>query len=531
MKIMENYKGMYYHEAMKVQYYEGGAHFKYKDLYKLLQKYVSVKDKNKLKNNNKDEEVDKFNVGRSLSYNHNKQSRNKRVIEEHYSQYDNEENIKEKTIEDNNYKKIDNKNKPKNDVVDGKYQQKCLFKKLLRCHKQKRNWKNIIEFELTNNSILNKINLSVSNHNTNLNLTQQTKIKQKMNNDNRKYIRNNKKINLVKAFKQNKNILHSSNNANSNEKRINSINSSSLINICNNYKIKTSLQLRSPNAITTLISEEPNPNKLNYICKPRNHQKFNLLINQNFVSNKVNQTAISNNNYSILKTNVSLTLTKSNNKTYKKLKMNTIALTHKGKNLSNSNKKLNKSITFCNKKFPIKKFNDNTKKFSLSKNKNQDLNNSLGAINMTTAETTKNKNSLINNNSIIPSNNQKTLNYNGSDVSKSRNIRKLTNETLNIKTLLNTKINNLIKTAIIHEPCQTNQNIYQLEQPLSKNSPKIKINNFFSTLKSNNSSVTKKKSFPQRLLKNKTLIYDKQKNTKKTICGNSFHSSTIFKSK
>ena len=33
----------------------------------------------------------------------------------------------------------------------------------------------------------------------------------------------------------------------------------------------------------------------------------------------------------------------------KKLKMNTIALTHKGKNLSNSNKKLNKSITFCNK--------------------------------------------------------------------------------------------------------------------------------------------------------------------------------------
>lgn len=98
---------------------------------------------------------------------------------------------------------------------------------------------------------------------------------------------------------------------------------------------------------------------------------------------------------------------------------------------------------------------------------------------MTTAETTKNKNSLINNNSIIPSNNQKALNNNENDVSKSRNIRKLTNETLNIKTLLNTNMNNLIETAIIHEPCQTNQNVYRLEHPLSKNSPKIKINTFF----------------------------------------------------
>ena len=209
-----------------------------------------------------------------------------------------------------------------------------------------------------------------------------------------------------------------------------------------------------------------------------------------------------------------------------------LALEVEWTNIFSSDKKLNKSITFCNKKFSIKKLDDNTKKFSLSKNKNQDSNNSLGVINMTTAETTKNKNSLINNTSIIPNTNQKTLNNNGSEVSKSRNIRKLTNETLNIKTLLNTNINNLIKTTTIQEPFQTKQNIYKIDYPFSKNSSKTKVNTFFSTIKSNNSIVVKKIGSPQRTLKNSTLInHDKQKDNKRIICGNSFHSITIFKRK
>ena len=53
---MEDYKGMFYHESISLQYYEGGAHFKYKDLYKELDKCVSLystNHKNTLKNYNK----------------------------------------------------------------------------------------------------------------------------------------------------------------------------------------------------------------------------------------------------------------------------------------------------------------------------------------------------------------------------------------------------------------------------------------------------------------------------------------------
>jgi hypothetical protein len=34
---MEEYKGIYYNDDKEQQYYEGGAHFKYKELYKILE--------------------------------------------------------------------------------------------------------------------------------------------------------------------------------------------------------------------------------------------------------------------------------------------------------------------------------------------------------------------------------------------------------------------------------------------------------------------------------------------------------------
>lgn len=91
---MEEYKGMFYGETIGLKYYEGGAHFKYKDLYKELQKLTkinSVKEDNYKRfftlgnrcyaeNNNEDME----NNGRSLSYNYNKQSRNNKEVK--YSQ-------------------------------------------------------------------------------------------------------------------------------------------------------------------------------------------------------------------------------------------------------------------------------------------------------------------------------------------------------------------------------------------------------------------------------------------------------------
>ena len=37
---MNEYKGIYYNDNTEQQYYEGGAHFKYNDLYKLLEELV-----------------------------------------------------------------------------------------------------------------------------------------------------------------------------------------------------------------------------------------------------------------------------------------------------------------------------------------------------------------------------------------------------------------------------------------------------------------------------------------------------------
>ncbi len=51
---MEEYKGIYYNDDKEQQYYEGGAHFKYKELYKILEelakKINSKKIPKKIKN-------------------------------------------------------------------------------------------------------------------------------------------------------------------------------------------------------------------------------------------------------------------------------------------------------------------------------------------------------------------------------------------------------------------------------------------------------------------------------------------------
>ena len=43
---MEEYKGIYCNDIAEQQYYEGGAHFKYKELYKILEE-ISKKENSK----------------------------------------------------------------------------------------------------------------------------------------------------------------------------------------------------------------------------------------------------------------------------------------------------------------------------------------------------------------------------------------------------------------------------------------------------------------------------------------------------
>lgn len=50
---MENYKGVYYGENIEQHYYEGGAHFKYKDLFHILLSLYKEKNKKNITYNSK----------------------------------------------------------------------------------------------------------------------------------------------------------------------------------------------------------------------------------------------------------------------------------------------------------------------------------------------------------------------------------------------------------------------------------------------------------------------------------------------
>ena len=50
---MEEYKGIYYNDDKEQQYYEGGAHFKYKELYKILEELAKKMNSKKIPKKNK----------------------------------------------------------------------------------------------------------------------------------------------------------------------------------------------------------------------------------------------------------------------------------------------------------------------------------------------------------------------------------------------------------------------------------------------------------------------------------------------
>jgi len=45
---MEDYKGIYYNDDTERQYYEGGAHFKYLELYKILEELAKKLNSKKI---------------------------------------------------------------------------------------------------------------------------------------------------------------------------------------------------------------------------------------------------------------------------------------------------------------------------------------------------------------------------------------------------------------------------------------------------------------------------------------------------
>jgi hypothetical protein len=45
---MEEYKGIYYNDNTEQQFYEGGAHFRYTDLYQILEELVKKENSKKI---------------------------------------------------------------------------------------------------------------------------------------------------------------------------------------------------------------------------------------------------------------------------------------------------------------------------------------------------------------------------------------------------------------------------------------------------------------------------------------------------
>ena len=75
---MEEYKGIYYGEKKEQRFFEGGAHFRYKDLYKILIILGGeIQEKNRRNSNSKDlisksNFSDKLNIQKGQSRNLNK---------------------------------------------------------------------------------------------------------------------------------------------------------------------------------------------------------------------------------------------------------------------------------------------------------------------------------------------------------------------------------------------------------------------------------------------------------------------------
>lgn len=58
---MDNYKGIYYNESKEQKYFEGGAHFRYKDLFKTLMDLGGIMPEDNYNNTSKNNEINKNN--------------------------------------------------------------------------------------------------------------------------------------------------------------------------------------------------------------------------------------------------------------------------------------------------------------------------------------------------------------------------------------------------------------------------------------------------------------------------------------
>ena len=303
------YKGIFYNESEEFHYYEGGAHFPYKDLVKRLEKLKSEREeKNNFESNFSDKKIDNNNhINKEiLSRNKNKkQNILNKVLENQIKNFNTD-------LKKNNNKILSILNL----TINKKNSKKVIHNKISQTQNKKNN------FTRLNNLSKNKLILQNSKIKSNtLNIMSKLKIKNVS--KNKENLSKEKKIikeSLNNLLCLNNNNKNNNNNNNANNNNNNNNKSRNLnLNLKNKFsktffqkkKVENSKEKKLFNIKISEFSTKPN-SKQNFL---RNNiiSKNNINISSRNSKNK-NENHILNLNYIINKTNFQKAIIMNKNK-------------------------------------------------------------------------------------------------------------------------------------------------------------------------------------------------------------------------
>ena len=340
---MDNYKGIYAnHKTNKPRFFEGGAHFKYKDLYRILELIYEKREEKKKRESEKIKEELLINENKDNLINENKDN----LIDENHKSYINNErsnSLNYKNLKRNNQnillslteKNYDNNNKKEEEKIPIK-----KSKMFINLNHEKLNLKLPSEVNLynlnkekpfinnNNNYSLGKITIQNKTDSSNYILNKHSKSTNKnyshLNSNNlpiiniKNLIKDNNPIQIISVNNKNKEIKSRNtqlDNLNSNSYNINLQNKGNYLFESNNtYAIKYNNPLNKINHLK-LLSSDLDKKDNNVILTSRNRD-INL-INHKSISFTKNYLSELNSNNNVLNYNHNRnTLNKNDNNTF-----------------------------------------------------------------------------------------------------------------------------------------------------------------------------------------------------------------------
>ena len=300
MLDIENYKGIYFGDENEQQYYEGGAHFKYKDLYNCLENLLLTMPYQR-RGISEEQKKPKFDFFHSHNY-HNYQSRNirnikpliesltqklteitKDKINKNYSNkniYTNDDENFNKKISRNNKMNVPNnsKNHFKNNISTT-HSNKYIFNQNINLFKEKNLKKNNFNMEKNKNMKMNENNINNKKVNKFLNISQSK------NYNSRNY--NTYLFDLFKTKNKSKDIMNKTINIQNSIPtylKNNNRNHSSSISRNKNLEKQNNIFIYNTSFINNKKTLSSNKSKIS-IHKKINHKNFSVK-NQNNFPNK-----------------------------------------------------------------------------------------------------------------------------------------------------------------------------------------------------------------------------------------------------